>query len=271
MSLGLNNNEFLSVSSLVGEPKDYFDFPSSILAFSHSLKGSYLKIHKGCIFRAYGKSLTLIYFKDSENLRLAIRELRKLGFSFKSLNFVKKDLKGLKLRYYGKEFYVYGNWELDLGTGKRRNRLGYILRRGERNYFLENDLNKKELLALFDKWYIKAKERHFMVIKGHYLEYIRQYFIDKNNVFIFGFRDKFSGELYGMVGYEIFGGKAQLTLMKHVLNDNYFSKYFWTKSLKRIQERHNISKIFCGSTADSLKSDLGFNFDKSYKIDLDKI
>lgn len=274
MDLGLikKNDFFDQICDLV-KPVDYFDFPSTLIAFAESLKKSELRVENNgkIFFRQKNKRLSLItFFCTSLELMESIHNLIADGFQIKVLNWVNKDFEGMNKKFYSKEFWVLNDYNFICVTenhgGKKGSDLRRYYRKGEEKYELDfSFLSLSEVLEVFYRWIEGAKKRHFMVLKGHYLRYIERYFECKNNVEMIGFRDCF-GDLYGICGYEIFNGMAQITLMKHKFGDYAFPKYFWVKSIENILEKHNVRKIFCGSTADDLKILLGMCYGDSWKI-----
>jgi len=106
---------FEKVEPFLKDPVDYFDFPSSLVAFAESLSSSELFVHKGCFFRKRNNQLTLINFGcNSQQLFDTLKELSK-RYKIKSLNFANKNLEGLKLARYRKEFWIDNHWDYPYG------------------------------------------------------------------------------------------------------------------------------------------------------------
>lgn len=273
MTLFDNENFTLTVKS-IPRVEDYFDFPSSLIAFGESLSSSFLfEPFKGVFFRKRGQYLTLItYFCSAEELRACLASLKRANYEIKSLNFVHKDMAGFKTKFYMNEFWVDMNWNIEDILSKYRQKERYNIRRdikrsNEKYKITLNGLmTQVEAMNLFEGWYKFAKNRHFMVMRGHYLKYIQRYFEKRNNVNFLTFRRN-DGLLFGFAGFEIFQDKAQLTIMKHLGGDYSFPRFFWVKTVQEILET-GVSKLFCGSTADDLKEALGFNKDRSYKLEI---
>lgn len=265
----------MNLHDVIGNPIDYFDFPFSMYSFGKSLKSSKLvskKVESGYIFfREYGKTLTLVnYTCNPYDLKKYIERVKKIGKKVKCLNFVNKPMDGFEKISYGKEYYVEGDYDFDFGwmKSKSRSKLRNKLRNSEKSYYVDYDFSYEEFKELFDKWFNAAQERHFMVVKGHYLAYAKLYFeTDFDYVHMLGIRKKENNELYAVSGFEVFNSKVQMTVMKHQIGDNYFPKWFWITVLKEIF-KFNPEKVFCGTTADALKSELGMKFEKSYKLKL---
>jgi hypothetical protein len=130
---------------------------------------------------------------------------------------------------------------------------------------VENPL-QSDVLACFDSWYTEARQRIFMVIRGHYLSYIRRYYLRANNVKLFGlYRDS---QLCGFYAYEKWRGCTQVTCCKLLVQPDFenFAKYAWVTLLQNmVVDTLPNHKIFCGSTADELKLYLGLTPVRSYK------
>lgn len=271
---------FDSISQALPKPEDYFDFPSSMIAFGESMPGStLLQIDHEVYFRQRNKQLTLItYFCSSEELIKVLKDLKNLGFYIKGLNYVNKDMSGFKKKKSYKEFFVTKGYSpvdyaitLRSQDNDRRNILRSI-KNGEENYVVEPELNKVEAFKLFNDCLEEAKSRHFMVVRGHYERYLNRYFSNPNNVRMMGFRRKKDGLLYGITGYEYFRNQAQATLGKHRIGDGHFARFYIMKLVEIIfKERPQVEKIFLGSTADPLKISINLQWKDSYKIDFDSI
>ena len=104
-----------------------------------------------------------------------------------------------------------------------------------------------------------------MVFKGHYLQYINQWKCGHPDVSLLGFREIDSGELFGIFGFEIFDGAAQITLAKHRGGDYCFATFMWCTGLEVILDL-GVDLCYCGSTADSLKRRLGLREWESFKL-----
>ena len=271
MPFFVEQDPFKEVSALLSNPQDYFDFPSTLIAFARSLGSSDLFIYKNCFFRKRNRHLTLITFLCSGSELLKIISELSTEYKIKTLNFAGKDIGGVKTTRYGKEFFIDSDWRFADAvkelTSKKRNARTRKIRAGEKLFYpgIET-LGLEEVMDVFDSWVSSAKARHFMVVKGHYLEYIKRYFKEPNNVHMLGFREKETKKLHGICGFEIHQNQAQITLMKHRIHHNFFPLYFWVKSIETIIEQYEPSKIYCGSTADKLKEDLGFHSTVSWKV-----
>jgi hypothetical protein len=251
--------------------KNYFDFPSCMVAFAYSLKNSKLFIvDKKIFFRKRNLHLTLMtYFCDSKYLRTAMDKLIADGYKIKVLNWVDKDMECFEKVRYDYEYSVDREYDFDFmwKSSKSRGRLKNKIRHSENRYNISDVGDYDQFVELFDKWYAAAKDRHYMVIKGHYLKYAKRYFdgLSKNTKMA-GFFDNDTGMLCGVSSWEVYNGMAQITLMKHMVGDNNLPVYLWWKTLAIILIGTGIEKVFCGSTADKLKQSLGMRKDIAFKI-----
>ena len=265
------NDWYQVVSEAILAVTDYFDFPSSMIAFGESLSTSYLVHLDGVgFFRMRNKQLTLIsYYCDAASLALACEDLKADGYVVKSLNYVNKPMDGLKVSSYGREYYVMSGWSIGDTVATLPSRESYRARRamerGVQNYTICDDMAVDEVMDVFDAWIENAKTRHFMVVQGHYKRYIQRYYTFGDNVKLLGFRRNDNGVLHGIVGYEVFRGQAQLTLAKHRIGDNHFSRYLWLIAMNSML-KDGATKCYCGTTADKLKQELGMQSEKSYKV-----
>ncbi len=269
------------------EVLNYFDFPSTVIAFGESLKNSYLFEYKNIYFRKVhsSKLLTLItYFCTWEELKIRFIELQNLGYKVnKGLNFIYKDFPSILKEYkycvknYEYEFFAYRGYNLENilkgHSSKTKNTLKRKIKRSEEAYFISEKIPfLEDVLEVFKQWVEKSKKRHFMVIKGHYMAYIKRFYKQCNNVNFIFFNKKIDNSLYGFCGYEVYKNKVQITCMKHIIEDYKFPLYFWYKSILIILERHKeVDEVQCGYTADVLKKQLGLKFKRGFKLILNNI
>lgn len=254
-------NQFEKVCSIIKFPNSYFDFPSSLIAFAESLSSSNLFIEGGCLFRRRNRILTLISFCGNPSETLS--ELSK-GFKIKVLSFCNKDFDGPKKKV-GWDYVADRGWPGD--EIRNRKRMRFPIRHCEKVYTLDYDVKEPEVLDCYEEWFAGAKERHFMVRRGHHMRYIQRYFGGlTTNVRLLGFRES-TGRLYGIAGFEFYNGRAQLTLMKHRFGDNNFSRFFWFQTMAEIF-KGNPERVFAGSSADKLKAEVGMYREAAYKIKL---
>lgn len=261
---------------MLGQPTDYFDFASSLIAFAESLPTSHLAVLDNKVFFRKGKSqLTLITYAcpGEELARLLNCLIPSLSNKVKCLNFANKDMSGFTRVRYKDEFYVDSSWTSEVAiknhTSKAANKIRNALKKGNNSYIVEESSNQGEVASLFNAWAEEAKKRHFMVVKGHYLRYIQRFYEFRDNITLLGFRSKETKQLLGVAGYEVFKGQAQITLAKHLEINQYFPKFFWITLLEHILRR-GVSKVFCGSTADDLKKYLNMTAIRSYKLIMPK-
>jgi hypothetical protein len=265
--LGDNIKELQKI--LPAEPSEYFQFPYSLEAYCSSLSHSRLLIKKvgsgHIITRDTRLKSTLACFTCTaeEMLDYFQGEIKKLS----SLNFI--NYSGAK-KFYGKEFFVEKGYDLNSilsqFTGKHKYNIKREYNISNNKYKIATNLTQTEVLGVFNAWIEFAKKRHFMVFKGHYLQYIKNYFKSNDTgIKLFGLRNK-NNELVSVCGWEERGGRAQITLMKLIELDYSFSTFFWIKSLETIFEMSSVDFVFCGSTADKLKERIGMKSKRSFKV-----
>ncbi len=269
-----------SIKKIIIKPVNYFDFPNTILAFAHSMKTSNLfVVDNTFIFRLYGKTITLITHRcKSDKEFIKVMGILSKKYKIRLLNSKYSIFRKEAKKYYGKEWYInraYNINNLSVDTSsKSASRKRGKLNQAEKLFYIDNKLSNNEWLSLFDAWYTGAKKRHYMVIKGHYLAYMQDVFEFKRKLTtrIIPFRLKETNELYGVCGYEPFKSKAQITIMKHRFDHNSFVLYFWFESIRKIfKDNEDIKILYCGTTADHLKKDLGLNSYRSYKLHMENI
>lgn len=268
---------FEEISSKFGEPKCYWDFPSCGIAFAESLKNSSLFIveaETGFVFFRKGKTaLKLItFFCSEEDMLNIIRVLKQNKFSIKSLPFSGKGITNTEILIKAKiEYFTDKNWNIDLikkqCTKNERKQINHAFNRCSNKYY-EDEFSLKDAKRLIETWLKEAKDRHFMVRKGHHIKYIENYFRNRNNVTMFGLRRKEDGLLFGISGFELFRGSVQFTIFKHLLGDHPFPKYMRILALeKAVNMIDDNGFIYSGSSSDKAKQSLGLKQMKTYKLD----
>ena len=281
---------FSDVVEFFDEPRCYWDFPSSVIAFGESLKNSSLlsiSTPTGYIFFRQGKTqLKLItHFCEEFDLIETIVKLKNKGFSIKSLPFYGKEINNSLLVRAKTEYFTNKNWSIEEVkrncSKNERKQINHAFNRCKNKYYIEENLKLKETLELVNKWIEEAEKRlnfktgkptHLMVRKGHHIKYIERYFKNSNNVILFGLRRRSDDTLFGISGFELFKGSAQFTIFKHLLGDHPFPKYMRILALQKAVELIDENgKIYSGSSSDKSKSSLGLFPLKTYKIDCRKI
>lgn len=252
-------------------PVDYWDFPSVMLACAESPRRARLYTHSDAYFRRLkGGALRLLSWTcPTSVLVMTLAELKTTS-KIDSVYFVHKDFTGLKVAKSYNEFWVDTEFDDKFPhlAGKHSSDVRRKVRRGFEKYEIEWDAapTQAEVIGLIYEWAREAKKRHWMVAVLPYVRFIERFYIDKHNAKLIAFRRKEDGILYGIAGYEMFGGCANILVMKHKFGDNVFTQFFWTATVKEIWCREKPIKIFCGGTADKLKRELGFKEAKAYKI-----
>lgn len=256
-------------------PVDYIDFWHSLLSFGRSLKNSDLVSYNGVYFRKRSQQLYLCtYDVTGPEVLEVLSELKhKHDYKIKCWNMVHKDFTGLPVKKSVKEWYVDASYCLDYVAGKktqaRSSKVVNKYHRGAEAYTTSTDFTHSDVLDLFKQWKEFAAPRHFMVVSGHYLEYIKQAYQPGSGIRLLGFYNNSTGALFGVAGWEVgANGNAQFTFMKHLPGDNNFSTYFWIRSIEEVLKDKTVKKVFCGSTADDLKERIEMTPEISYKIDM---
>ena len=116
-----------------------------------------------------------------------------------------------------------------------------------------------EAMRVFDIWKDWAATRHFMVFKGHYLSWLERHFAGAPTTLI-GISVR--GSIEGIFGFEEYEGIKQVTIAKHT--PSLPAKTLWTIGLQAAGN----GRVLCGSTADKLKHDMGFQPLQSWMFDL---
>lgn len=124
----------------------------------------------------------------------------------------------------------------------------YGQRRGKREGIHRIEPTRRDLVDLVDRWADWAKDRHFMVVRGHYCEMAAD---DRFN--FFGY--ELGGELVGAIGWTCLDGEAAITFAKHVKLHPGGNLALWADTLEVILQ--NYHTVNCGDTADELKRELG--------------
>lgn len=260
-------------------PQDYFDFWNCLQAFGKSLGTSQLVEYKGAYFRQRNQNLTLCSYTTSGTaLKHTIQELAEDGYKIKTINFVNKDFTDLTTKFYDDEFYIDGvQYTLDdalcrsTHSHKSQKKLIREYRVADSQFHLCEQPPKEDCKALFYQWAEEAKQRHFMVVTGHYLQYLEMACNPSTGIHLVGFRENTTGKLWGIAGWEYAAnGDAQITLAKHLTDRYEFSAFFWIQTLNTIlhlgPHETMLRRVFCGTTADTLKNRIGLSSRRSFKV-----
>ena len=253
--------------------ESYYDFPSSLLVHGESLNTSTLwSVDDVVFFRRRNKQLTLLaWFCDNAYLCDVLGMLKGGGYNVKSFAFTYVDDVGLNTRSAGWEYYVDDSWSLEWLLGEISSESRRKMRRTQEKVSvlleLDWDVDEASAMQLHADWLSEAKTRHFMAVSGYSKRFIQRYYAFGDNTELFGWRDK-QGQLYGMVGYEVYDGQAQVLLMKHRIdgNINGFGQYMWIYTLEHLLSVPGIDKVHCGSLTDTLKQRLRMQKVRSWKV-----
>lgn len=251
---------------------NFYDFPATLLIFGESLRTSTLMtVDDQVFFRRLNKNIQLLTWQcGTEKLLEAIDRLKIAGFKISSRGYMFNDQSGLETRPYETEYYVRrGVWDVDkvveTQTARQRKKMNAMLRKFPDEYY-KCGVDKADAIALHDLWIKEAASRHFMVVKGYSQRFIERYYDGCQGLCLWGIRNQ-DDVLYGLVGYEVFGQCAQMMVMKHRMDVDYFSRWMWMLALKHIFDNNpDVEMIFCGASADELKRQLRFQSTKAFKV-----
>ena len=245
-------NRDLFEKTILREPLNYWDFPIAALTFCESLSFSMPCWKDGCLYRHAGKKGdTLVTYSSVDNLPRRAKTLNYMDAHVKDCAEVKK----------GPTEYRIGPEWLEKVPGQQFHSatVRTALRKGGRLFDWTNDFTETESAQLFREWVESAKKRHFMVFKGHYLRWLKYYFngLD-SSLRMGGVRDKNTGKLVGMFGWEYFRCHACITIAKILPVHNSTAVYTWTRGLQECIQGapEPLKSVFCGSTADFLKQSI---------------
>lgn len=263
---------------MVNPRLSYFDFPFSREAFCNS-RGPTSRpyAHAGVHFRCYGRNIRELTFVGADRgadvsqiLELEI----KAGAKLKSVNFVHLSNASVPLRTGPREFFAARDFDTHFAARSGKTRATF--RRMVRGISVVNarTMNREAVAKgvhhVFNEWVRWASGRHFMVFKGHYREWLRAWAQDKQRGFLFMLHNE-SNEPVGLFGGEVDSetGEAQITIAKHLPALD--GKALWILGLRQLQSEYGPRMVHCGSTADKLKSDLGFTSLPSWVVDCKKL
>ena len=254
-------------------PRNYWDFPVVSMTFCESLSYSRPVWFHDCLFRDAGKNgLHLVSYKDGEAVQTALTD-SSLNIR-KSMVYMDPDLpqsvkvygsKTLRNYWVAREYLdkIEGNHFHDQSIRNGRNK--------GRKLFHISAFQHSEwpvVVDVFNRWREDAAKRHFMVTVGHYLrwmDFARTDKTDGTRMLLVKRNDDESA--VGLSGYEIYGDYACIVLMKTAPAHNSLPAYIWLHTIEYILKNHpNVIKIFCGDTADGLKTRLELNAADYWRI-----
>lgn len=260
----------------------YFDFPFSRWAFQHSRGATSSAVsHRGVHFRKYGRNVleyTLVSWEPGAPVGEVLLELRRDGAKLKSVNFLEPPGENEGELYVPtkpgpREFFIPGDFDLSFANRSAKTR--QTIRRACRDvialpysalYGGKVGGGLEAIRTIFDGWLEWAAGRHFMVFKGHYRKWLDLYTTTPSpQSFLFVLTREsrpiglFGGELDAVTK------EAQITIAKHLPELD--GKALWTVGLREVLERWRPTLVHCGSTADVLKTHLGFEALPSFVVD----
>ena len=245
---------------------NYWDFPRCREAFARGQKDARPEVIDGCYYRRRGvnhQHMTLLSFDHPEEAWEQLGRLKWNGVRVQSVNYTSLE-PGLPIRKGLVEWEVTDAPAVfGATTGRAGRRLRWLAKQGT----VELHPSWEEASRVFSVWAEWAKERHFMVFKGHYLKWLGMFYEDPGACHLIGIR--VNGVVEGLFGWETWdkpGDRlAQITIAKHT--PALEGKALWVLGLQAIGP----GKILCGSTADKLKSELGLSSKPSWMFDLSKL
>lgn len=263
---------------LPSEPGDYWDFPSCVLAFGESLRGSSLARVGPCLFRKRGAEYTLATWKgDAKEMeRVFVSLRRRRATKVKDVGWSEDKLAGLgdgALRLVSPvaDFHVTDAFDFEFTEKRRhtRTKLRRVLADGAIGLCTapaeRTTPERVEVFQMFERWKQWAQMRHFMVFVGHYLAWLRRFYIEPNNCELRVHRDRSTGEVVGLFGFERVGRAAQVNIVKHAPSRLPLARFLWLDGLRAILAG-GASRVFCGTTADGLKVNLGMESRRAFRL-----
>lgn len=260
---------------------NYFSFPFSSGAFFGSRGAtSRREAHFGVDFRFYGRNVqerTLVSWEPGASLvSSAIHEALRWAAGhgkIKSVNFIHPPQDSTPLAKGPTEYLVQGTFDTQYLNRSKKTR--ETIRRSCRGITIRPVLrtldDEEKVTTVFYQWLSWASTRHFMVFKGHYKEWLRRWFerpCPSPASFLFILEK--DGTPLGIFGGEYYLGEAQITIAKHA--PELSAKALWTLGLREVLGTYPLASwIHCGSTADTLKTSLGFQAFPSWVADVKTI
>lgn len=244
-------------------PLNYWDFPVAALTFCESLSFSKPIWINDCLYRQAGKKgNTLVTYADPKYI-----------VNCKSLNFT--DARILRLtppiHQRGPVEYRIGEEYLKKIASNKYNSatVRNLHRKGASLFSLEASPHKPtDVLEVFTKWRTEALTRHFMVFVGHYLRWLKYSLSGNDSTVQLRVAYDAAGTPLGLFGWEYFRGMACVTVAKTAPAHNSLPTWLWLAGIQAIFENapYVIDQVFCGSTADQLKTALEFTPYPSWEI-----
>ena len=248
-------------------PEDltYFDFPSNREAFAHGQKDARPHIEGGCYWRLRGRtvlSYTLLTFQDPAEAWDQIKAKKKAGFKVQVLNWAGTPPVGIPTKKSHTEYWVE-NWS----TMRRKKTRGPLCTKLAPAWIRGLTIRpptEAEASQVFKEWVEWPGDRHFMVMKGHYLEWLRRHFAgESTGTSVLGY---FHGDRpLGIFGGETYRGVGVIVVAKHLPDVK--ADVLWVRGLESMGD----GRILCGSTADMFKTRMGMNSMSSWTFDLSSL
>lgn len=254
-------------------PRNYWDFPVVSLTFCESLSYSRPVWFHDCLFRDAGKKgLTLVSYKDGASIQAALAD-SSLKIQ-KSMVYMDPELPQAVKVHGSKTLRNYWVGREYLEKIENNHFHAQSIRNGRnkgRKLFNISPLQATEwplAVDVFNRWREDAAKRHFMVTVGHYLRWMNFARSDKiAGTHMLLVKCSEGGLAVGLSGYEVYGDYACIVIMKTAPAHNSLPAYIWLHTIDYILKNHpNVNKIFCGDTADGLKTRLELNHAEYWRI-----
>jgi hypothetical protein len=253
-------------------PVNYFSFPSSLLNYAESLKSSYLMVIDDMYFRRLNMGLTLLaYYCSATKVVNTVVKLKAAGFKVKMFDQMYSDRAGVDWKK-SDPYYISGPFNreefLASHNAHQRKKLNKIIKTCDNSMRLVQP-SQEAVMGLMDEWVQEAKTRHFMVVVGDSKRFIERFYRSSNNTYLHGVETNIAGELRAIIGYEVFdtpqGRYAQISMIKHATDIDFFSRYVWMTALEQVTKL-GATVIHCGANSDVIKLQMGMKAIQSFRI-----
>jgi hypothetical protein len=161
-------------------------------------------------------------------------------------------------------WYSFSSWQNSELSANKRWQIRSALRRYRFVEVSRDEIGQQQMFDILERWYEKAKERHFMVVRGHYRAMIRAHCHFANSRMFFALNG--NGIISGLVGGYVYSGVAVITQAKHDYSSQFLSKAIWAFWMSFVHDDLGISVCCCGDTADNLKEGMGMQRRMAYRI-----
>ena len=235
---------------------EYWAEPAVYETFMSATRNTQVEFDGG-IVRRNGDTWVLV--KPFVEFESGFKRLKNVAFGAKrlrSVQYVAATIPSHVPRTTGDwSFYAPSDW-----TPSKE--LAYYARRGVKEGLSFSDITVEQGLGFLREWAGWAKNRHHMVIVGHYGEMIKDDRFRKQGWYL-------DGKLVAVTGFLPVEGGCVVTLVKHVGGISWLSRAIWCQMLVELKKRYAV--IWCGDTAAWLKEHgLGLSKFRLYRVDFKK-